>query len=46
LNAEVAEKKLRSRRRPELRVLCASSAISAFNLKDACGVWVSTSGVL
>jgi hypothetical protein len=46
LNAEIAEKTRRSQRRPELRVLCAFSAISAFNLKDACGVWISTSGVL
>jgi hypothetical protein len=37
-NAEDTEETRRSQRRPELRVLCASSANSAFKLEDACGV--------
>jgi hypothetical protein len=45
LNAEIAEETRSSQRGPELRVIRAFSAISAFKLKDACGVWFSKSGV-
>jgi hypothetical protein len=38
LNAEDAEWTRRSQRRPDLRVLCAPSANSAFQLENACGV--------